>query len=64
MCHIYKQVLQASKLYYINASISFEPFNTSIILLYIRCLVNTLPLGLFVISNKFEVTLKKTITIQ
>ena len=46
-----------------NALASFEPLNTSITLFYTSCVVGTLLLRLFIISNKFEVTLEKALNL-
>ncbi len=63
MCRVHEQVLQAGELCYMDASASFEPLNTSITLLYTSCSVSALPLGLFITSDEFEVTLEKAVTI-
>ncbi len=63
MCCMHKKVFQAEELYYIDASASFDPLNTSITLLYTSWMAGTLLLGLFVTSDELEITLKKAIII-
>lgn len=64
ICHIHECVLQASEICYVNASASFESLNTSIMLLYTSCAVGALPLGLFITSDKLEITLEKVVIIK
>ena len=51
------------ELCYINASATFKHLNTSIILFYISCIVETLSLTLFITSDEFEITLEKAINL-
>ena len=64
MCHVYEKVLQAEEFYYIDASTLFEPFNTSITLLYTSCVAGALSFSLFITSNELEITLEKAVIIQ
>ncbi|CAB4431854.1 unnamed protein product [Rhizophagus irregularis] len=63
MCCVHEKVRQAGELYYMDASSSFEHFNNSIILFYTSCAISALPLGLFITSDEFEVTLEKAINL-
>ncbi|CAG8797105.1 20457_t:CDS:2, partial [Gigaspora margarita] len=44
---------------YVDASVSFEPLNTSITLFYTSCIAGALPLGVLVMSDKLETALEK-----
>ena len=56
-------ILIIGELYYMDASATFEPLNTSIILLYTSCIVGALPLALFITSDELEITLEKAINL-
>jgi hypothetical protein len=62
MSRVYEKVPQACEIYYMDASASFEPLNTSITLLYTSCAVGALPLGLFITSDESEIILEKAIS--
>src|SRR2546421_12731019 len=64
MCRIHEKVPQAGEICYMDASVSFEPLNTSITLLYTSCAAGALPLGLFVTSDELEITLKKAVSLE
>ncbi|CAG8667306.1 39343_t:CDS:2 [Gigaspora margarita] len=59
MARIYKKIHQAQEICYMDASASFDPLNTSIMLLYTSCAAGALPLGLFITSNELEITIEK-----
>ncbi|CAG8706209.1 665_t:CDS:2, partial [Funneliformis caledonium] len=59
MSRVHEKVPQAGKLYYVNASASFEPLNTLITLLYTSCAVGALPFRLFIMLDELEVTLER-----
>ncbi len=63
MNHIYRKVLQFKEICYVDTSASFKPLNISITLLYTSCVIETLPLGLFIILDELEITLKKTLNL-
>ena len=63
MCRVHKKVLQAAELCYMDVSASFDPFNSSITLLYTSCAAGALLLGLFITSDKLEITLEKSINL-
>ena len=63
MARVHEKVIQAGEICYIDASASFIPLNNSITLLYTSCAVGALPLGLFITSDEFEVTLEKAVII-
>lgn len=63
MCRVHEKVRQAGELCYMDASSSFEPLNNSITLFYTSCTIGALPLGLFITSDEFEVTLEKAINL-
>ena len=63
MCRVHKKVLQAGELCYVNALASFDPLNSSIILFYTSCVIETLPLSLFITSDKLEITLEKAMNL-
>ncbi|RGB36648.1 hypothetical protein C1646_666803 [Rhizophagus diaphanus] len=63
MSRVHEKILQSSEICYMNASASFKPLNTSITLLYISCAVRALPLGLFITSDKLEITLEKALNL-
>lgn len=63
MSQVHEQIMQTGKICYVDASASFESLNTSITLFYTSCIVGALPLGLFIISDEREVTIKRAITL-
>jgi len=63
MSHVHEKIPQAGELCYMDASAFFDSLNTSIILLYISYIADALPLGLFVISDEFKITLEKVVII-
>ena len=63
MSRVYEKILQARELCYMDASASFKHLNMSITLLYTSYAVGALPLGLFITSDKLEVTLEKAINL-
>ncbi|CAG8747131.1 8318_t:CDS:2, partial [Funneliformis caledonium] len=63
MSRVHEKVPQAGELCYVDASASFESLNTSITLLYTSCTIGALLLGLFIMSDKLEVTLERVINI-
>lgn len=63
MCRVHEKIRQAGELCYMDASSSFEPLNNSITLFYTSCVIGALPLGLFITSDEFEVTLEKAINL-
>ena len=46
-----------------DISLSFEPLNTSITLLYISCKISTLLLDLFITLDKLEIMLEKALNL-
>jgi len=63
MAHVHEKILQAGEICYMDASASFDSLNNSITLLYTSCVVGALPLGIFITSDEFEVTLEKAVII-
>ncbi|RIB19380.1 hypothetical protein C2G38_2182064 [Gigaspora rosea] len=63
MARIHKKIPQAQEICYIDASVSFDPLNISITLLYTSCAAGALPLGLFLTSNEQEITIEKALTL-
>ncbi|CAB4443023.1 unnamed protein product [Rhizophagus irregularis] len=63
MCCIHEKILQAEEIYYVDASTSFEPLNTSITLLYTSCAAGTLPLGVLITSDESEIILEKVLNL-
>src|SRR5688572_12828751 len=63
MKRIHEQIQQVGELCYVDASVLFKPLNTSITLLYTSCVADALPLGLFIMSDKLEITIEKAINI-
>jgi len=63
MSHVHEKIPQAGELYYMDASASFDSLNTSITFLYTSCMAGVFPLGLFVISDEFEIILEKAVII-
>jgi hypothetical protein len=63
MYRVYEKVSQAGELCYIDASVSFDPINSLITLLYTSCAAGALPLRLFITSDELEITLEKSINL-
>ncbi|CAG8720386.1 4263_t:CDS:2, partial [Gigaspora margarita] len=58
MCRMHEKILQTGEICHVDASSSF---NTSITLFYTGCMIDALPLGLFITSDENEATLKNAI---
>ncbi|CAG8821043.1 30760_t:CDS:2, partial [Gigaspora margarita] len=56
-----EKISQAQEICYIDASMSFDPLNTSSTLLYTSCAAGTLPFGLFLTSDEQEFIIEKAV---
>ncbi|CAG8648451.1 3921_t:CDS:2 [Dentiscutata erythropus] len=63
MVRVYERILQSGEIYYMDASASFNSLNTSITLLYTSCMAGALPLGLFLTSDKLELTIERALNL-
>ena len=63
MNRVHEKICQAGEICYMDASAAFDSLNTLITFLYTSCTVGALPLGVFLTSDKLEITLEKAVII-
>ena len=63
MFRMHEKIPQSGELCYMDMSASFDPLNTSVILLYTSCSIGALPLRMLITSDKLKITLEKAVII-